>query len=379
MKWKSEMCLGWVTVFCGLVMMGKTVNAQEATFERLTFEMPMRCDVAVPADIDADGDLDIVGVCRTKVMGVQMPEGTVHELYDARDGAMIHAISLDRDDDGDRDVAIARFQNPWLRDNAELTAKGENWTIGWLENAGKIGTWPLHIVDAKVNGSHGIAAGDLDGDGVADLVSANVSGPHFPKSVTWWPGSTGERRFVVEKDAGGRPHYVATGDLNGDERQDVALGAGGGWSVHLRTDDGWDHQPVANTGGGTNVTLGDVDGDGALDVIGSAGHGTGVFWFANPDWTRHVIDGELADVHSLTSGDLDADGDTDVVANSNKSNVTKIYWNDGQGRFQSQTIDEGNGQQSYGCTLVDLDADGRLDILLGGRGSNNVVWYRQMN
>jgi hypothetical protein len=274
--------------------------------------------------------------------------------------------------------------NPWLRDQAALqnpATLGPNFSVGWFENPGDPAAtpWKLHVIDDQVNGVHGIAQGDLDGDGLLDLVSANVSGPHFPKSVTWWPGDSGERHFVVEENAGGRPHYVAVGDLNGDDQPDVALGTGGGWSVHLQgAEEGqWEHQAVGSAAGGTNVAVADVDADGDLDVIGSAGHGTGIRWFENPGWQEHTIDAELGDVHSLNAGDLNGDGSPDIVANSNKSNVTRIYWNSGSGDFTAQTIDEGNNQQSYGCEIVDVDADGKMDVILGGRASNNVVWYRQ--
>jgi len=349
--------------------------AAQTEFERNVYPMPMRCDMAVPADIDSDGDLDIVGVCRTKVMGVQMPEGTVHELFNAEAGGMIHAVPVDMDGDGDLDVAVARFANPHLQGD---NAAGPNFTVAWLENSGKIETWKLHIVDDMVHGSHGIDAGDIDGDGKPDLVTANVMGPHFPKSVSWWPGSSGERQFIQKEDAGGRPHYVEVADLNGDGKADIAHGSGNGWKVHLQgeTPDDWTHEELGQARGGTNIAVGDFDGDGDLDVAGAVGHGTGVQWFANPGWEATVIDDTLADVHSFSAGDLDGDGDTDIVGNSFKEKITRIYWNDGSGNFTAVNIDEGNDQQSYGSMVVDLDGDGKLDILMGGRQSENAVWYR---
>lgn len=35
-----------------------------------------------------------------------------------------------------------------------------------------------------------------------------------------------------------------------------------------------------------------------------------------------------------------------------------------------------NRQQAYDMKAVDLDGDGRLDLILAGRESNNAVWYR---
>ena len=39
-------------------------------------------------------------------------------------------------------------------------------------------------------------------------------------------------------------------------------------------------------------------------------------------------------------------------------------------------IDTTNQQQAYDLKAVDLDADGRLDLILAGRESRNAVWYR---
>ena len=38
-------------------------------------------------------------------------------------------------------------------------------------------------------------------------------------------------------------------------------------------------------------------------------------------------------------------------------------------------IDVGNGQEAYDLKAVDLNKDGRLDLLLAGRQSDNVAWY----
>ena len=39
-------------------------------------------------------------------------------------------------------------------------------------------------------------------------------------------------------------------------------------------------------------------------------------------------------------------------------------------------IDTVNGQEAYDMKAVDLDADGRLDLILAGRETRNAVWYR---
>lgn len=229
---------------------------------------------------------------------------------------------------------------------------------------------------------HGLAVGDLDGDGRDDLVTANVKGPKFPLSVTWFDGRTGRRRFIDRENAGNRPHYVTTGDIDRDGRIDVALGDGGGFAVYLNPgpnhlDGDWPREAVDKLKGGTNVTLADVDGDGDLDVIGSAGHGVGIWWYSNPEWNKRPIDSGLRDVHALDAADLDGDGDIDVAAGSYSAGIVKVYYNSGAGEFSAFGVDTRHGQQSYALKVVDVNGDNRPDLLVGGRESNNLIWYRQ--
>ena len=356
------------------------LNALSAVeFERHEFPMTMRTNMALAVDIDNDQDVDIVAISQTRIVGIQMPERSEHILFDAIDGGLIHADHADMDNDGDQDVIICRFFNPWLqkaKDGSSTQPAGPNFTIAWLENTGTVtDSWPLHIVDNEVHGTHGVAVGDLNNDNTPDIVAANVSGA-FPRSVTWYPSGQG-RQFIHEKNAGGRPHYVAIGDLNNDGRNDVALGSGNGWSVYLADGDNWARHELLKHRGGTNLTLADCDNDGDLDVIGGTGHGDGIFWFENPSWQQHTIRADITDVHSLSSGDFNGDGLADIVANSNRSQETLVYLQGANSTFQEMVIDSGNRQQSYGCCVADVDGDGKLDIVLGGRKSNNVIWYQQ--
>ena len=66
----------------------------------------------------------------------------------------------------------------------------------------------------------------------------------------------------------------------------------------------------------------------------------------------------------------------DVAAASFSERVVRWYENDGAGRFAIHDIDIDHDQQAYDLKATDLDADGRLDFLLAGRQSKNVVWYQ---
>jgi len=340
-------------------------------FERFVYPMPERCDSVVLLDINRDGKRDLVGICRTEIVGVILPEGRNVSLWKADDGAMIHGALWDADQDGDKDIVVGRF-------NA-----GDDFTIGWLSNP----EWKMHPVTRELDGTHGVAVGDLNGDGQDDLVTANVKTP--PASVAWFESQTKTLRFLDRAEAGDRPHYLAIGDLNGDGRNDVLLGDGGGFCFYRNPGgnsigDEWERIEIARERGGTNVALADIDGDGDLDAVGACGHGTGAAWYENPHWKAHPIDTATSDIHAIDVGDLDGDGDQDVAFASfggfTKPNDPKkrVYWaeNNGSGQFTKHEIDVDSAQESYALVVTDVDGDGRSDIVLAGRGSKNIVWYR---
>ncbi|MEM9702597.1 MAG: VCBS repeat-containing protein, partial [Planctomycetota bacterium] len=69
------------------------------------------------------------------------------------------------------------------------------------------------------------------------------------------------------------------------------------------------------------------------------------------------------------------DGDVDAAGCSYTLGVVR-WWENRGGRFVTHDLDTTHHQQAYDLRLMDLDGDGRADVLLAGRRSNNVGWYR---
>jgi hypothetical protein len=141
-----------------------------------------------------------------------------------------------------------------------------------------------------------VAAGDVNGDGVPDIITG--AGQGGPPDVRVFDGKTilsGQPTLLFDFYAydpaftGGV--RVATGDVNGDGYADIITGPGPGGGPQVNVYDLTKFQPSAsgqwtpnlgafyayNSGfiGGVFVAAGDVNGDGYADIITGAGPGGG--------------------------------------------------------------------------------------------------------
>jgi len=134
-----------------------------------------------------------------------------------------------------------------------------------------------------------VVTGDIDGDGRDEIVTGAGPGAIFGPHVRGWnvDGSTVSAMNGVNYFAYGTPRFgvnVATGDIDGDGRDEIVTGAGPGavFGPHVR---GWNYDGGVSTISGVNffayntpkfgvnVATGDIDGDGIDEIITGAGPG----------------------------------------------------------------------------------------------------------
>jgi hypothetical protein len=330
------------------------------------------------ADIDGDGDLDLVATGNRDLIwyehdGAAPPSYQPHSITTSVSGGRWVDLN-DMDRDGDIDI---------------LLASTKNFRIYWYENLGGADPQFTERVMGEGGTPRAVLAADLDMDGDLDAYSAS----HGDSTVTWYENDGARppkftKRIVATEVYYARSVYAA--DLDGDGDLDLISAAQNSdevaWYENLRG------QPLKfkkwlitkSADGVQHVHADDIDGDGDIDVLSASEFDRKIAWYENqggapPSFAERVIDTNAPGAHALYTADADGDGDKDLFAAVEYANAFFWYENNGQRpTVLTKHVIYDQAVAAHSTYAADLDGDGDLEALGTSRDDGRVHWFENL-
>jgi len=334
------------------------------------------------ADVDGDGNIDIVGAARyaNDVIWWKNLDGSGTTWYQhIIDWTMPAVVDIDAEDiDGDGDIDVVG------------SSYGPGDIIWWENIDGNGWTWAEHYIELDFAYPKRVTVADMNNDGNNDILSAS----YFYSDVIWWENSDGEGNDWVDRIVSldfYNVQIVLPNDIDNDGDLDV-IGISHDSIIWAENVNGnglaWvEHVIATDQNSQLCISVSDIDFDGDIDIVISAGsidYGF-VRWWENldgtaTDWIEHSIDEDFWNPKSIYASDIDGDGDSDVVGADHRRDDI-VWWenDDGHGLVWTEHVLTTDFEGASSVYTADIDGDGSEDVIGGAAQADAVKWWRHPN
>jgi hypothetical protein len=386
-------------------------GAEPSFVEHIVSSETESADAVFAADLDSDGDLDILSASSVpgsvsssdkiawfENSGAAAPwtERIIAETAEGANALFVAEIDGDIDTDGY---------------DFELVAATSGGKVLWYEIEDPTPeqpefTFTRHLISDNVPGATSVYVADLDSDGDEDVVAASSErdrvlwfandslGNFGPAQVITSDAVSVESVFVVDVDGDGNPDVLSAS--SGDDK--IAWYRSDGLSPPGFTErivaSGDSAESPYVTVSAKSVFAADINSDGNMDILSASSGDDKIAWFENdgaeplPGFVERIIASDdpseavyRADgASSVSAADIDSDGDLDILEASANSAIIVWYENrigegDPSGLDFIRFVVATQVFQAVFVSAADVDGDGDMDVLSTSLGDDNVAWY----
>jgi FG-GAP-like repeat len=340
-------------IACVLALLGPSLAASMAPvpfrYIEVDHDGPGSCWGKGVGDLNGDGRADLIvgGTEKRGLYWYANPDWTKKTIDPAASVSTdIEVADLNRD--GKNDLVVVTSRPGYLL---------------WYEQSGA--DWTKHTIAEDT--LHDIEVGDLDADGLLDVVGRNQGAPGGDVLYFYKQRAPESWTRTTLKTAGGEGLKLA--DLNRDGRPDVIIN--GSWYENTGDLGSWNKHTYSRswTWPHTYIATGEINGDGRLDIALAPSEAAGqidhISWFEAPadptgEWVEHVVEARAECVHHFIGvADFNRDGRADLATammQQGKEPRITIYLNDGGGRSWTKQIVADTS--SHSMKVIDIDNDG---------------------
>jgi len=262
------------------------------------------------------------------------------------------------------------------------------------------------VPNNSIQSHHAIGVVDLNGDGKDDIIRID-NGEMIYVSYQNEPNQAFTTEFILEMDNSGQSSAntwgVCAGDLDNDGLNDIVCGGFyNGIYIIKSTDSGLDDVSVISDDETfvQGINTFDIDNDGLLDIFSCDDNDLSEV-FMNDGSGNYVLDYSIinpeSDENSDNSGnygsvftDIDNNGHCDlyiakcrqgVQNDEDPRRINLAFMNDGEGNWTSEGVERNldSGAQTWIADFGDIDNDGDMDVMFGNHDIQSQLYLNDGN
>ena len=373
---------------------GKTTPESGSTSTLIQVKVPATATYGPVIVVNADGKI----ATSSQYFTMSFDNDSKLATFSTRDAIVSQAVS----DIQPYDLCLCDFNNDGLLDAAMSSLGSDNIQIARAGGTPASPTMTLGSIQSTpviANKTANITCGDLNNDGLPDLVTTSlVAGEPFvhvfqnaasfnftkitPLSLPLHDGSNrqGKKVRIGDVDGDGKPDLVVGSQKAGDNNVLIYLNTSNA-TVSFNTTPILITVPNAANSGAFD--LADFDNDGKLDLALVPFRQVDVVYLlkntslpGSVSFSLESTVGGNSERANIEVGDFDNDGLNDLAVV--RSNGLEIFKNNGGFSFSALSLPSLllSGVTAWGLDLGDMDGDGLVDVVVGSIEGDQIIYYR---